>query len=187
MGDISFNVTRERVAAPAVGIVLEIGFGSGYNIPFYKNIEKLYALEPSKELFTYSTKKISNADFSVIHLAEMAESIPLGDNSVDSVVSTWSMCSISDLPKALGEIKRVLKPGGKLLFVEHGQAVNKIYSIIQKIITPITKHFTGNCHLDRKINEYITDSGLSIESIDLEPEDGRPLMYSYEGMAINYK
>lgn len=187
MGDTSFNVTREHVVSPASGIVLEIGFGSGYNIPFYKDIKKLYALEPSNELFNYSVKKINTVDFPIMHLPSMAENIPLHDNSVDCVVSTWSMCSISDLHKALSEIRRVLKPGGTLLFVEHGQADNKIYSILQRIITPITKHFTGNCHLDRNIKQYIIDSGFSLERIDLESESGRPLMYSYEGVAINYK
>lgn len=185
MRPAEFNETRSTVVDQARGTVLEIGFGSGYNLPFYKNIKKLYALDPSLELFVYAKDRIASASFPVEYLQNSAEEIPLEDNSVDTVVSTWSLCSIPDLPKALKEIIRVLKPNGKFLFIEHGQSPKKINSLVQKSFTQVTRHFTGNCHLDRKMDDYITDSGLVIESIEMLPEEGRPLMFSYRGVAVN--
>jgi len=184
MRPAEFNETRKEVANQASGTVLEIGFGSGYNLPFYKDINKLYALDPSLELFVYAKNHIASASFPVEYLQNSAEKIPLEDSSIDTVVSTWSLCSIPDLPKALKEIKRVLKPSGRFLFIEHGQSPKTINSAVQKLFTQVTRHFTGNCHLDRKMNDFITDSGLIIESIEMLPEEGRPLMFSYQGVAV---
>ncbi len=184
MRPLEFNKTREQVVHSAQGIVLEVGFGSGYNLPFYKNVKKLYALDPSKELFAYAADRIASAQFPVEYLPDSAEQIPLQDNSIDTVVSTWSLCSIPNLEKAMKEIWRVLIPGGRFLFVEHGQSPKKINSLVQKLLTPISRHFTGNCHLDRKIDDYIQKSGLVIENIEMFPEEGRPLMFSYRGSAI---
>ena len=169
---------------PCQGVILEIGFGSGYNLPFYKNAKKLYALDPSHELYNYAKNRIAACLFPVEYLGSSAENIPLEDNSVDTVVSTWSLCSIPDLTKALSEIKRVLKPEGHFLFIEHGLHNNKINSIGQKIANPISKVFCGNCHLDRSIDEFIKTSGLKIEKIEMSPEEGRPLMFSYQGAAV---
>ena len=185
MRSSEFNETREEVVKQAHGAVLEIGFGSGYNLPFYKNVTKLFALDPSLELFSYAKERVASASFPVEYLQNSAEKIPLEDNSIDAVVSTWSLCSIPDLPKALKEIKRVLKPNGKFLFIEHGKSPKKMNSLVQMFFTQVSRHFTGNCHLDRKIDDFVTDSGLIIESIEMLPEEGRPLMFSYQGVAIN--
>ncbi len=184
MRPAEFNETRSEVVNQAHGTVLEIGFGSGYNLPFYKDAQKLYALDPSEELFAYAKDRIASVSFPVAYLQCSAEKIPLEDNSIDTVVSTWSLCSIPDLPKALKEMKRVLKPNGRFLFVEHGQSPKSMNSLVQKLVTPVTRHFTGNCHLDRKIDDCITDSGFVIESIEMLPEEGRPLMFSYQGAAV---
>jgi len=184
MGREDFNETRSMVVEPAQGIVLEIGFGSGYNLPFYKNVKKLYALDPSHELYNYAKDRITACSFSVEYLSLSAENIPLKDNSVDTVVSTWSLCSIPDLTKALSEIKRVLKPEGYFLFIEHGLHTNEINSLGQKLISPVSEFFCGNCHLDRPIDKFIENSGLKIEKIEMTPEEGRPLMFSYQGTAI---
>lgn len=183
MRPVEFNETRSKIVDPAQGIVLEIGFGSGYNLPFYKNVTKLYALEPSEELFEYAKERIESSPFSIEHLRCSAENIPLGDNSVDTVVSTWTLCSIPDVSKTLEEIHRVLKLGGKFLFVEHGKSPKKLNAFVQKIVTPVTRLYAGNCHLDRDINELIKNSKLKIESIGVSPEAGRPLMFSYRGIA----
>ncbi len=183
MGSGEFNQARKEVAEKAMGIVLEIGFGSGYNVPFYKNIEKLYALEPSKELYDYAKERVKEAKFPIEYLQSPAEKIPLTSSAVDTVVSTWTLCSISDLPKALIEIARVLKPGGKFIFVEHGKSPKRLNYFIQKLLTPATKHFTGNCHMDREIDKYISDAGFELQELIKEPEDGRPLMFSYKGVA----
>jgi len=185
MRSVEFNETRREVVHQASGTVLEIGFGSGYNLPFYKDIEKFYALDPSLELYIYAKDRIASASFPVEYLQNSAEKIPLEDNSIDTVVSTWSLCSIPDLPKALKEMKRVLKPDGKFFFIEHGQSPERINSVVQKLFTQVTRHFTGNCHLDRKMDDFIADSGLIIESLEMLPEEGRPLMFSYQGVAVN--
>lgn len=184
MRPAEFNETRREVASQASGMVLEIGFGSGYNLPFYKEVKKLYALDPSVELFAYAKNRIEAASFPVLYLQNSAEKIPLENNSIDTVVSTWSLCSISDLPRALKEIKRVLKPNGRFLFVEHGRSPKRMNAVIQKLLTHVTRHFTGNCHLDRKMDDSISLSGLVIENIEMLPEEGRPLMFSYQGVAI---
>ncbi|MDB5204758.1 MAG: methyltransferase [Candidatus Taylorbacteria bacterium] len=184
MRSTEFNETRSKTVSPAQGIVLEIGFGSGFNLPFYKNTTKLYALDPSRELFEYAKDRIKSSPFPVEYLQHSAENIPLQDNSIDAVVSTWTLCSIPDLTKALKEVRRVLKPGGKFLFVEHGRSPKKLNLILQTLVTPITKLYAGNCHLDRKIDDEIKNSGLRIETIEMSSEDGRPLMYSYRGIAI---
>ncbi len=187
MGSRLFNGTRSKIVESAKGIVLEIGFGSGYNLPFYNNVSKLYALDPSRELYDLAMGRIAEVSFPVEYLQDSAEHISLKENSVDTVVSTWTLCSIPDLVKALREIKRVLKPGGKFLFVEHGQSPKLVNSVVQKLVTPVSRHFTGNCHLDRKIDFFIKESGLVIETIEMFPEKRRPLMFFYRGVALkNY-
>ncbi len=184
MGPTEFNETRSEVVGPANGIVLEIGFGSGYNLPFYKEIVKLYALDPSRELYNYSKDRVDSVAFPVEYFQCSAEEIPLKNDTVDTVVSTWTLCSIPNLAKAMKEIRRVLKPGGRFLFVEHGQSPKKINSMVQKLVTPITRLYAGNCHLDRKIDDFIRDSGLTITNLEILPEEGRPLMFSYLGVAV---
>lgn len=184
MASGDFNSARESVARQAVGTVLEIGFGSGYNLPFYKNITKLYALEPSTELIALAKDRIDAAPFPIIVQSSSAEKIPLGDASVDTVISTWTLCSIPNVLNALREIIRVLKPNGKFVFAEHGRSSRKMAMILQRLITPIYKNFAGNCHLDREIDSLIVETGLKIISIEKMPESGRPLMFSYKGVAI---
>lgn len=184
MRPVEFSETRSKVVSPAKGMVLEVGFGSGYNLPFYKNTKKLYALDPSRELYSFALERIAAVSFPIEYLQDSAENIPLGDNTIDTVVSTWSLCSIPHPQKALGEVKRVLKPGGKFFFVEHGLSPKNINSTVQKMVTPVTRHFTGNCHLDRKMDALINGSGLVIENIEMSSEEGRPLMFSYCGVAV---
>lgn len=187
MRPIACNGTRSDVVKNAHGVVLEIGFGSGYNLPFYTQVSKLYALEPSREMYDIAKERIASADFPIEYLKNSAEHIPLENHSIDTVVSTWSLCSIPNLPQALNEVRRVLKPGGRFLFVEHGQSPKRINSLFQKLVTPIHSQFMGNCHLDRKIDDFIRDAGLSIEHIEMSHEEGRPLMFSYQGTATNKK
>ena len=187
MGCIDCNGTRTNVVSKAHGVILEIGFGSGYNLPFYKNVEKLYALEPSSAMYDLAKERVASANFPIEYLKNSAEKIPLPDHSIDTVVSTWVLCSIPDADKALKEIARVLKPEGKFIFVEHGKTENKFFAAIQTLITPISSKFTGNCHLDRKIDSLISQSGFKFESLEKFPESGRPLLFSYSGVASSLK
>lgn len=183
MNDKNLEKDRTDVAEKASGDVLEIGFGSGLNLPFYKNITKLYALDPSSELFNLAKERISTASFPIEYINASAEKIPLLDNSIDTVVSTWSLCSIPDLASALKEVRRVLKPGGKFLFIEHGLSPKSTIGKFQKILTPISKCYAGGCHLDRKINGLIIESGFEIQSLENAVEKFKPLLYMYKGIA----
>lgn len=183
MSSPEFNGTRKNVVKDARGTVLEIGFGSGHNLPFYTGVDHLYALEPSEELYAYAKERIANVVFPVTHLSSGAEDIGLPDASVDTVVSTWTLCSVADITQSLKEIKRVLKPGGRFFFAEHGVSQQSLWRMFQKIVTPFSRHCTGNCHLDRDIEKAICEAGLVINDIQKVKEDGRPLMVSYRGVA----
>ena len=175
---------RKEVASHVSGVVCEIGFGSGLNLPYYKNITKLYALEPSQGLYNLAKEKISDAPFVIEHLFSSAEKIPLLDNSVDYVVSMWSLCSIPDPKKALTEVFRILKPKGKFVFIEHGKSPRNIVAKIQRFITPIQKQISGGCHLDRDIEKLILDAGFIIEVMNKTHTTYKPLAYMYQGVAV---
>jgi ubiquinone/menaquinone biosynthesis C-methylase UbiE len=181
-----FNQTRSAIVSQAKGVVLEIGFGSGFNIPFYNptQVSLIYALEPSKEAFELARENIKHSKIQTTFLHSGAEIIPLPDNSVDTVVSTWVLCSVCTPDAVLTEIHRVLKPNGQFLFVEHGRSTHLAYAFLQDIVTPISKHFTGNCHLNRDIADYLQKSNLKVTKLESFPEEGRPLMYSTRGIAV---
>lgn len=178
------NKYRSNVASLASGNVLEIGFGPGLNLPYYNNVKKFYAVDPSRELFAFAKTRIDEASFPVEYFPVSAENIPLADSSTDSIVSTWSLCSIPHPEKALAEIKRVLKPGGKFYFVEHGKSPNYFIAIWQRILTPISKCVAGGCNMDRQIESIIRQSGLRVEKIDKILEKTMPLTYMYQGVAV---
>lgn len=184
MSDKNFGKERSAVVENASGVVLEVGFGSGLNIPFYKNISKLYGLDPSSELYKIANERIKEANFPIEHIKASAENIPLPNDSVDTITSTWSMFTIPDPKLALKEMLRVLKPGGKFMFIEHGASPKKAIENLQKIFTPITKPFTGGCHMDRKIDELITNAGFEIISMKNSGEKYKPLYYLYKGVAV---
>lgn len=173
---------RKVVLQDAYGKTLEIGVGPGYNILLYTRVSKLYALEPSQELIDIAKNRSQSVNFPVQFLKAGAESIPLPDNSVDTVVSTWTLCSVNNIQTVLLEIKRVLIPGGKFIFVDHGASPKPNIHFLQKICTPITKHFTGNCHYDRRIQEHIKNAGFVIQKMEHSTEKFRPLIYNYQGV-----
>ena len=175
---------RPSVVEQATGVVLEIGFGSGLNLPFYKNVDRLYALDPSQELYELAQKRIGWAAFPITQLRASAEAIPLVDNSVNAVVSTWSLCSIPHPHLALREILRVLKPNGKFVFIEHGKSPKNLVARIQRFLTPVWKSVAGNCHLDREMDQLISQTNLQIQKMEKFQQRLSPLIFMYKGTAV---
>lgn len=169
----------------AAGVVLEIGVGSGLNIPFYSpNVRALYALEPSETLRRMARSRAERAGFPVEFLAAPAEAIPLASASVDSVVTTWTLCTITDPGRALREVQRVLRPDGLLTFVEHGRAPDPEVRRWQDRLTPIWRRIAGGCHLNRAIDRLIAGSGFAIARMEAGYIRGpRVAAYLYRGTA----
>ena len=159
---------RKKVVPLAEGDVLEVGIGSGLNLPFYNKskISKLWGLDPSEELNKMAGEVAKEEKIEVDFIISGAEEIPLPDNKVDTVILTYTMCTIPDVDLANEEIKRVLKPEGKLIFCEHGIAPDENIYKWQKRINPIWKRIAGGCNLHRNIPEIIERSGFDIEEID---------------------
>lgn len=140
---------RRELLLPIQGEVLEIGFGTGLNLPFYQNVDTVFALEPSPEIYHLALERVQAAAFEVHHVQALAEKLPFADQSLEHVVSTWTLCSIAELEQALAEILRVLKPGGTLHVVEHVLNTNNLYiQRLQHLLTPVQKRLADGCHLN---------------------------------------
>lgn len=147
---------RRELLLPIEGEVLEIGFGTGLNIPFYGNVDVLYALEPNPDIYHLAVERVQHAPFHVRHVQAHAEKLPFADQSLEHVVSTWTLCSIARLDQALAEIYRVLKPTGTLHMVEHVKHPNSVkIQSLQTLLTPIQKRIGDGCHLNRDIERSL--------------------------------
>ena len=147
---------RRELLLPIEDEVLEIGFGTGLNIPFYGNVDVLYALEPNPDIYHLAVERVQHAPFHVRHVQAHAEKLPFADQSLDHVVSTWTLCSIARLDQALAEIYRVLKPTGTLHLVEHIKHPNSVkIQSLQTLLTPIQKRIGDGCHLNRDIERSL--------------------------------
>jgi ubiquinone/menaquinone biosynthesis C-methylase UbiE len=179
---------RKRVVSSARGRVLEVGIGSGMNIPFYPPaLREVIGLEPSARLVAMTRRAVQRSELSVELIEGSAEAIPLDQHSIDSVVTTWTLCSIPRVAVALSEMRRVLKPQGQLLFVEHGRAPEERVRRWQDRLTPAWKRLGGGCHLNRPIRELIEASGFSIARINTGYMKGpKALTFMYEGCALPY-
>lgn len=180
-----FTRYRERIVPQARGTVLEVGVGSGLNFPFYgSSVERLYALDPSEELLRMTGRKMEAAPFPVELVAQPAESLPLADQSIDTVVTTFTICSIGEPLQALREMRRVLRPGGRLLFAEHGLAPELSVRRWQHRLNPLWHAISGGCNLDRDMSTLIRTAGFSITEITTAYARGpRALAYVYSGCA----
>jgi ubiquinone/menaquinone biosynthesis C-methylase UbiE len=176
---------RERVIPEATGRVLEIGSGSGLNLPFYGGrVEHLFALEPSPQLRRMAGRRSKDARFPIEFLDRSAEEIPLERHSVDTAVTTWTLCTIPDAVRALEEMKRVLKPKGVLLFVEHGLAPDPGVRAWQDRLNPLWRRIGGGCNLNRKIDDLIARSGFRLADLKTEYAKGpKPMSFIYCGRA----
>lgn len=176
---------RERVISAAEGRVLEIGVGSGKNLPFYRApAREVLALEPAPPLVTMARRAPRATGMPVNFLEASAEAIPLDEHSVDTIVTTWTLCSIPEAMAALAEMRRVLRPGGKLLFAEHGLAPDPGVRWWQDRLTPVWRRLGGGCHLNRPIRAMIEGAGFRIDRIETGYIPGpKPMTFMYEGSA----
>ena len=176
---------RERVIGEAEGRVLEIGVGSGRNLPFYRApVSEVLALEPAPRLIGMARRASDVRSMPVSFVEASAEAIPLEQQSVDTIVTTWTLCSIPQAAMALQEMRRVLRRGGKLLFVEHGLAADEAVRWWQDRLTPAWRCLAGGCHLNRPIRSLIEDAGFRIDRIQTGYIAGpKPMTFMYEGSA----
>lgn len=176
---------RQRIAGAAEGRVLEIGIGSGLNLPFYAaQAEQIIGLDPSPALLERTRRKARRLQPGIQLLTGSAEHIPLADRSIDTIVTTWTACSIPDIATALADMRRVLRPGGRMLFVEHGRAPEARVAHWQDRLTPLWRRVSGGCHLNRKIDGLMRDAGFRIDRLETGYIPGPRIMtFLYEGAA----
>jgi ubiquinone/menaquinone biosynthesis C-methylase UbiE len=180
---------RREVVAAASGRVLEVGVGSGLNFPLYgKQVEIVVGIDPSPRLLAIARRRAGAAGVRTELLQASATAIPLADSTVDTVVMTWTLCSITDPLAALREMRRVLKPDGRLLFVEHGLSPEPAIERWQHRLTPIWCRVAGGCHLDRKMDDLIRSAGFDLTDLRTEYASGpRPMTYMYIGRASRHR
>lgn len=182
------DADRERrlVVPHATGRVLEVGMGPALNLPFYDraNVEFVWGLEPNDGMRTLAEPRIEASGLEVRWLDLPGEEIPLDDDSVDTVVLTFTLCTIVDAERALGQMRRVLRPDGRLLFVEHGEAPDETVRRWQRRIEPIWTRVAGGCHLTRRIPDLISGAGFSLLDLDASYSPGPKVSgYHYRGTA----
>ena len=181
------NYQRNKVVPLAKGVVLEIGMGSGLNIPFYNknNIKKIIGLDPSQELNFLAKKIAKENNIGIDFIMSGAEEIPLPNDYVDTILITYTLCTIPDLDKSMDEMKRVLKSEGKFIFCEHGIAPDQNIIKWQGRINPIWKAIMGGCNINRNIPKIISDSGFDIIDINKMylPSTPKIVGYNYWGVA----
>ncbi len=177
---------RTRVCKYLDGTIVEIGFGSGLNVPHYPSgVDVVHAVEPLARSVSLAADRIEAGHAHVHHTSLTGERIDLPSGSADAVLSTWTLCSIDDVDAALAEIRRVLKPGGMLHFVEHGISPDPKVARRQHRIEPINKLVLGGCHLTRDIPAVITRAGFVIDSMTTyeHPKEPKPFGWTFEGQA----
>ncbi len=178
---------RQKLVPLACGRVLEIGIGTGLNMPHYdKNrISHITGLDPALQMHAKARRRIAHAGLNVDLVGLSAEAIPQPDASFDTIVCTYTLCTIPDPVAALREMRRVLKPGGRLLFCEHGRAPDESVRRWQNRLTPNWKKIAGGCHLNRDIPALLAEAGFKCQTLDTMYLPGpRPLTYNYWGQAI---
>ena len=176
---------RQRIGEAASGRVLDVGIGSGLNLPFYgERTERVFGIDPSPELLHFAEERASKTSTPVELLRGSGEALPLEDNSIDTAVVTFTLCTVGDTTAVLAEIRRVLRPGGRLLFAEHGRSPDASVARWQDRLTPIWRHVAGGCHLNRKPDDLIRSAGFNIESLETGYLKGpRPMGFVYAGGA----
>lgn len=180
---------REKVVPLAKGTVLEIGIGTGLNLPFYKAsaVDRVIGLDPSEESWKLAGERAAHLDFEVEFIGLPGEEIPLDDASVDTVLVTFALCTIPDPVTALAGMSRVLRPGGSLIFCEHGKAPDNSVRKWQDKINPLWRRFAGGCNLNRDIPQLLGEGGFAVSELNTAylPSTPRIAGYNYWGCATH--
>ncbi|MBN9393510.1 MAG: class I SAM-dependent methyltransferase [Chloroflexi bacterium] len=187
MGDKRMEGLRPQVLAKARGETLEIGFGGGLNLPFYPaTVTGLTAVDVNPGMDKLARKVVEDSALKVdLHVIN-GEELPFADRSFDTVVSTWTLCSIEKIDKALAEVRRVLHPEGRFIFIEHGLSPDTQVQKWQHRLNPLQKKLAGNCHLNRPIRTLIENQGFKISELNEFYLENTPkyVGYFYQGSAL---
>jgi ubiquinone/menaquinone biosynthesis C-methylase UbiE len=176
---------RDRIGKAADGQVLDVGIGSGVNLAFYgAQVNRVYGIDPSPELLNFARKRARDARIPVELLCGSAEAMPLESKSIDTIAVTFTLCTVANPVATLAEARRVLKPGGQLLFAEHGRAPEAAVARWQDRLTPLWKRLAGGCHLNRKPDDLLRSAGFAIDTLETGYLRGpRPMKFVYAGSA----
>lgn len=181
----SSDPLRSRVCEGLHGQVVEIGFGSGLNIPFYPDsVTGVAAIEPADLGWKLASKRLADSPVPVERSGLDGQALPLPDDSCGTALSTWTLCTIPDAVAALHEVRRVLKPGGTLHFVEHGLAPDEKVRRWQHRLEPMQKRLFGGCHLTRPIADLLTNAGFTITEVDVFYEKGAPKFLAADSLGV---
>jgi len=185
LGGARLGRLRARVAAGLEGEVVEVGFGSGHNVPYYPQaVRRVRVVDPATVGRKLAAKRVAATTVPVEFVGLDGQSLPLADGTVDHVLTTWTLCTIPDVRAALGEIRRVLRPGGALHFLEHGRSAEPNVARWQDRVTPVQRRIGGGCHLNRPIDQLVAGSGLAIGELTTYYIRGPKVVgYMYEGLA----
>jgi SAM-dependent methyltransferase len=185
-GTVCWTTIASRQIETARGRVLEVGVGSGLNFRFYSRVvDRVVAVDPSPELLRLAIKRTTDMIVPVSLIRASAEHLPFPGAVFDTIVMTWTLCSIPNPIAALAEMRRVLKPGGRVLFVEHGLSPEFRIARWQHRLTPCWKRISGACHLDRKMDDLIHAAGFQMDAVETAYMKGpKPWTFMYQGSAI---
>jgi ubiquinone/menaquinone biosynthesis C-methylase UbiE len=181
----SVQPLRQRACEGLEGEVIEIGFGSGLNVPFYpEDVTKVTAIEPADTGWKLARKRLERSPVAVERSGLDGQSLPFADDTFDSALSTWTLCTIPDVDAALAEIRRVLKPGAPFHFLEHGLAPDEGVQRWQHRLEPVQKRLFGGCHLTRRIVPLVESAGFEVAEVDAFYEDGAPKFLGADSLGV---
>ena len=185
LGSAQLGPLRSRVTSGLSGDVLEIGFGSGRNVPYYPpGVKRVWAVDPAITGRKLAAKRVAASPVPIEYIGLDAERLPLDDQSVDNVLSTWTLCTIPDVSTALGEVRRVLRPGGALNFIEHGRSPDAKVAGRQDRFDALNGRIFGGCHLNRPIDRLVAGAGFELTKLSTYYNRGpRTDSYTFEGVA----